>query len=132
MSRLIPAVARATIITLDDEADILDLMNTVLRRAGFEVHGACSFDELSMYLNDMRCDAIVLDIRISDGHDGFWIAETLRGRGIQIPIIFVTAFDAPATRLRASLIPHSHFLLKPFDPQELIDSILLAIRVTVL
>lgn len=127
MSRLMTAVAHGTVITVDDEADILDVMNCCLRKAGLEVHGASSYDELIMYVHELHCDVIVMDICMSD-RDGIWVAEKLRAESIRTPIVFVSGYDSADVRLRASVIPNTRFVRKPFDPDEFVEAVLASMR----
>ena len=79
------------ILIVDDEADIRDILQFNLENAGFDVECAASAEEALRVLSDSH-SLILLDVMMA-GMSGFKMAETLRGWGNEIPIIFLTAKD---------------------------------------
>ena len=80
-----------TILIVDDEADIRDILQFNLENAGFNVDTASSAEQALEILSDKH-SLILLDVMMG-GISGFKMAETLRGWGNDIPIIFLTAKD---------------------------------------
>ncbi len=87
------------LLVVDDDASILDLLASSLRFAGFEVVTATDGrTALEQATTDPTLDLIVLDVMMP-GIDGFEVVTRLRREHRDIPVIFLTARDAPADRV---------------------------------
>lgn len=101
-------------------------MRRALRRLvqseGYLVETHASADDFLSSMPSARIGCLVLDIHL-DGMSGFELQERLASDHISIPIVFITAHDDLATRKRIGESGAAGFLVKPFDPQALLDAI---------
>lgn len=107
-----------TILIVDDEADIRDILQFNLENAGFNVDTASSAEQALEKLSDKH-SLILLDVMMG-GISGFKMAETLRGWGNDIPIIFLTAKDRQDDLLTGFSAGADDYISKPFSIQEVI------------
>jgi DNA-binding NarL/FixJ family response regulator len=109
------------LLLVDDEPKLLRAVAVNLREEGYEVTTARSGAEALVRLNEMMPDLVISDIRMP-GMDGFKLARALRSnaRTALIPIIFLTAKDEREDRLAGIRTGVDAYLVKPFDPEELI------------
>ena len=120
----------ASVLVVDDEESLVELLTTALRFAGYEVTSEASGFDALRAVKESRPDLIVLDVNMPD-LDGFEVCRRIRRDGIDSPVIFLTARDA-AEDLRTGF---SHggddYLTKPFSLEELslrIEAILRRVR----
>src|SRR5208282_3799697 len=91
--------APARLLVVDDEPTILELLSGSLRLAGFEVVTATSGAEALRSAESSRPDLVLLDVMMPDG-DGFGVLRRIRSGGHEVPVIFVTARDEVADRVK--------------------------------
>ena len=111
-----------TIIVCDDNSDILEFVCTLLSHEGYNVVAVRGHGEIETVLKSVKPDLLILDIQMPV-HSGIWIAEELQARGMQVPIIFMTAFDDPIYRMNALVTGAIEYLIKPFDAEVLIEKV---------
>jgi len=121
----------STILSVDDERDVTDLVSFHLNRAGFNVLTASSGREALDTIDVSHPDLIILDLMLPD-IDGFGICEILRRHEdtAKIPIIILTAWatnDAQHLGLELGAID---YVTKPFSPKKLVERVnhLLSLR----
>ena len=85
------------LLVVEDEPNILELLSASLRYAGFDVITAAAGTEAVQAAQRHRPDLIVLDVMLPD-MDGFDVVRRLRSGGGRVPVVFLTARDAPRTR----------------------------------
>ncbi|MEF2845827.1 MAG: response regulator, partial [Eggerthellaceae bacterium] len=111
-----------TILLVDDEPELLNLLKTVLAADGFETVITASdvASGLSAY-EQHHPDLAILDVALPDG-DGFTLCTYLRSlsKGHPLPVIFLTAKDETSDRLTGLRSGADDYLTKPFSAQELI------------
>lgn len=122
-----------TVLVVEDEEPIRELVATALRFTGFRVETASSGGEAQAELRNSAFDLVVLDVNLPDV-DGFTICRKLRAEGKQTPVVFLTARDDPSD-LRAGFTGGGDdYVTKPFSLEELllrIDAVLRRSRVHV-
>ena len=108
----------ATILVVDDEESLTDLVSSALRFAGFEVRTESNgFDALRTIKSEAP-DLIVLDVNMPE-LDGFEVCRRIRRDGLQTPVIFLTARD-DIDDLRVGFRQGGDdYLTKPFSLEEL-------------
>jgi two-component system OmpR family response regulator len=121
------AAADKLIVVCDDSDDILGMLYSLLRRAGYRVETVHGYRELQELLKTAKPDLFILDVLMPE-FDGFWIAEELLSQGHTAPMMFITAYDSPALRLNAPVIGAVEYLLKPIDPDILLPKVAKAFR----
>ena len=107
-----------TILIIDDDSSICEILEFNLKNEGFDVVVANSaeegFDKLSSSIN-----LIFLDVMMG-GMSGYKMAEKLRTSGNQTPIIFLTAKDTENDMLTAFSVGADDYISKPFSIKEVI------------
>ncbi|MEA3389982.1 response regulator transcription factor [Sphingobium sp. CCH11-B1] len=109
----------ATIMVVDDDADIRNLISGQLRQENYRLLGAANLAELRQALCDERIDLIVLDLNLPDG-DGLSFCRELRATGSAVQIIMVTARGTAIDRVLGLELGADDYLTKPFEPRELL------------
>jgi two-component system OmpR family response regulator len=117
------------ILVVDDESNITDLVATVLRYEGFTVDVAASGWDALRKGSEFRPDLVVLDVMLPD-HDGFEVHRRLRERGLDVPVIYLTARDATEDKIRGLTVGGDDYVTKPFSLEELVARIRAVLRRT--
>ena len=110
------------VLVVDDEDYITDLIAVGLRFVGFEVDTAADGREALAKIASTRPDLVVLDISMP-GMDGLEVVQRLRRDGVSTPIVFLTARDAPAERVKGLHLGGDDYITKPFSLEELLARI---------
>ncbi|WCM28630.1 response regulator transcription factor [Sphingomonas sp. QA11] len=104
---------------MDDDDEIRDLVREQLVRAGFEVETAGDVRQATLALSASAIDIVILDLTLPDG-DGIDLCQQLRTGQTHPAIIIVSARDAAADRILGLETGADDYLVKPFEPRELI------------
>jgi DNA-binding response OmpR family regulator len=83
----------AKILIVDDEPHLRLLYETELRRAGYETMTACNGEQGLEYVETMKPDLVILDIRMA-GMDGVETLQRILDRDTTIPVILNTAYSS--------------------------------------
>jgi two-component system OmpR family response regulator len=121
-----------TVLVVDDEEHITELLAMGLGYNGFSVTRAASGREALAAIERSRPDLVVLDVMMPD-LDGFTVARRLRqteGAGTRVPIIFLTARDATQDKVEGLRLGTDDYVTKPFSIEELIERVKAVIRRT--
>jgi len=112
---------RETILVVDDEADVLDLVRYHLNRAGFDVDVASSGTAALLAARQCRPDAIVLDIMLPQ-MSGTEVFRKLKLEidTAQIPVLMLTAKGLLSERIAGLVFDVDDYITKPFSPRELV------------
>jgi two-component system, OmpR family, response regulator len=110
------------VLVVDDEEYINDLIAAGLRFVGFDVDTAADGREALAKVSSKRPDLIVLDVAMPD-MDGFEVLQRLRRDGVDTPVVYLTARDAPVDRVKGLRIGGDDYLTKPFSLDELLARI---------
>ena len=116
----------ATIVVVDDEADLRDAVVAYLTRQGFSVRGAGNASELRAHLDAAPADLVILDIAMP-GEDGLSIARSLRAGG-DVGIVMLTAAAEVVDRVVGLEVGADDYLSKPFDLRELLARLRAVLR----
>ena len=115
------------ILVVEDEADLNLLLCKVLTRAGYTVDGCMDGEEAELHLMGAEYDGILLDVMLPK-KDGYTLVQELRAKGADTPVLFLTARDSVADRVRGLDLGGDDYLVKPFDFDELLARIRAALR----
>lgn len=115
------------VLIAEDDSVIANAMAAHLRRAGLDVEVAADGDRAISKLRFERPDVAVLDLMLP-GLDGWRITEQLRGEGITIPIVIVSARGSEHDKVHALQIGGDDYLAKPFGMRELVARVQAALR----
>jgi two-component system phosphate regulon response regulator PhoB len=110
-----------SILVVEDEDDIAELLRFGLQRAGFAVTVASDLAQARAIVKKVLPDVVILDWMLPDGEGVAWLAQ-LRSdeRSKFLPIIMLTARAQEADKLRGLEGGADDFITKPFSPKELI------------
>ncbi|WP_199853238.1 MULTISPECIES: response regulator transcription factor [unclassified Plantactinospora] len=106
-----------SILVVDDDPGLRELLVSALRFAGFEVEAVGDVPAALAAIGAGTPDAIVLDVMLP-GTDGFDLLHLLRSRGVQVPVMFLTARDEVDDRVRGLRLGGDDYLSKPFNVVE--------------
>ena len=110
------------ILVAEDERDMNRLIVKTLQKAGYSVDGCFDGEEALLHLLGAEYDAMVLDVMMPK-KDGYALVEELRAKGVDTPILFLTARDSVADRVKGLDLGADDYLVKPFDFDELLARI---------
>ncbi|MBU8878096.1 response regulator transcription factor [Bacillus sp. FJAT-29790] len=108
------------ILVVDDEAHIRELVGLYLKNEGFEIIEKSNGKEALEYAENhiASLDLVILDIMMPK-MDGWVLCEQLRELG-DIPILMMTAKGEASNRIKGFKLGTDDYLVKPFDPVELV------------
>jgi DNA-binding response OmpR family regulator len=115
-------MARDCILYVEDDLLCISENSEVIRDNGFDVVEACSAIEAAVVID--RHDplaALVTDIDLGDGADGFEVARHARSAYPGLPVIYVSA--AAATRISLEGLKGADFIAKPFHAQQIVAAL---------
>ncbi len=110
------------ILVVEDARDMNRLIVKMLKKAGYSVDGCFDGQEALEYLLGADYDAILLDVMLPK-LDGYQLLQQLRSKGVDTPVLFLTARDAVADRVKGLDLGADDYLVKPFDFDELLARI---------
>lgn len=116
----------ATILVVDDDHTVSEVVSIYLQRAGYEVIVACDGEEALEMLESQSPHLVVLDLMLP-GVGGLEITRWLRARG-DTPIIMLTARGAEADRILGLELGADDYVVKPFSPRELVSRVKALLR----
>lgn len=119
----------ASLLVVEDDPNILELLSASLRFAGFEVRTATSGSNALAAAGQQRPDLVVLDVMLPDV-DGFEVIKKLRAEGERVPVVFLTARDATDDKIRGLTLGGDDYVTKPFSLEELTARIRAVLRRT--
>src|SRR6185436_11977676 len=110
-----------TVLVVDDERDILDLVRFNLAQAGFRVLTATDGRQALETVRRSLPDLIILDLMLS-AMPGTEVARTLRNdeKTRKVPILMLTARGEEVDRVVGFELGADDYVVKPFSPRELI------------
>jgi len=107
------------LLVVDDDANIAELLSAALRFVGYEVQVARSGAEALVIARQSAPDLVVLDVMLPD-LDGFEVTRQLRGQGMSLPVVFLTARDQMQDKLTGLTIGGDDYVTKPFSLEEVV------------
>ncbi|WEK55771.1 MAG: response regulator transcription factor [Candidatus Cohnella colombiensis] len=118
----------STVLVVDDEQEITDLITLYMQREGFIVHAADNGDDAIQLANTLLPDLILLDVSIGR-MDGIEVCRSLReGNCADIPILFVSCKSEDRDIIRGLSEGGDDYITKPFSPSQLVARVKAHIR----
>ncbi len=111
------------IIYVEDNDSNIALLERVVRQTGDTLTTFTTVEEAAHDIHPHDADLIFTDLDFGTGMNGLDLIEILRGRGITIPIVAVSAYDLPDYKHRAESVGNDAFVVKPVSVPLLIDLI---------
>ena len=119
---------RATLLVVDDDAELRELAHQYLEQKGYRVVGAADGPAMDEALATHDIDLVILDVMLP-GEDGLSIAKRLK-RTSAVPIIMVSAQGEDVDRIVGLEVGADDYMTKPFNPRELLARIRAVMRRT--
>jgi len=107
-----------SIVIVEDDDELRAVLARGLREEGFSVEGVATGAQLLDRVEEATPDAFVIDIGLPDS-DGRDLCQALRARGVEAPVLFLTARDALVDRIAGFDAGGDDYLAKPFAFVEL-------------
>src|SRR5437763_1274866 len=122
-------MSKSTILVIDDEPDLVELVRYNLARDGFEVVCACDGRAGMESARHHKPDLVVLDVMMPN-IDGLDVCRQLRAdpRTSGMPIILLTAKAGEADRIVGLELGADDYVTKPFSPRELVARVKAVLR----
>jgi two-component system OmpR family response regulator len=112
-------VSEPFILIAEDDPELRAVLGRGLREEGFRAETVASGAELLVRTTEDEPDALVVDIGLPDA-DGRDVCQALRARGVQTPVLFLTARDALPDRIAGFDAGGDDYVSKPFAFAELV------------
>jgi phosphate regulon transcriptional regulator PhoB len=129
MMRAMAAEAKPTVLVVEDEKDIRELVRFHLEQEGYLVREADSGESAATQLQSGAPDLVLLDIMLP-GTDGLMLCRRLRAQAATaaVPIIKLTAKAAEVDRVLGLEMGADDYVTKPFSPRELVARVKAVMR----
>ena len=111
--------AQPDVLVVDDDEDIRVSLDRGLRLSGFDVRTAPDGESALRAVADRTPDCVVLDVGLP-GADGVGVVETLRARGLAVPVLMLSARSSIDDRVTGLAAGADDYLVKPFALAELV------------
>jgi two-component system response regulator BaeR len=118
-----------TILIVEDERKLAELLSDYLKQAGFSVHILDDGREAAPWVRLNAPDLVLLDLMLP-GRDGMDVCRDLRGFS-HVPIVMVTARVEEIDRLLGLELGADDYICKPFSPREVVARVKAVLRRTV-
>ena len=116
----------AVIFVVDDDRSVRNALERLIKSVGFRVK---TFDRAQSFLDSAFCESpccLVLDVRMPQ-MSGIELQEKMALRGLNMPVIFITGHGSVSMGVQAMKAGATDFIEKPFEDQQLIETIQAAI-----
>ena len=107
------------ILVAEDDKHARKLLETVLKREGYEVLTAQDGEEVLTTLERQHVDLILLDIMMPK-IDGYEVARQLREANFNLPILMVSAKQLPEDKKKGFIVGTDDYMTKPIDVEEML------------
>jgi DNA-binding response OmpR family regulator len=127
----LPAREReVTVVVVEDDPNIADLLDLYLRQAGYRVLLAGDGERGLELIASRRPRMVILDLGLPGGLDGLEVCRQLRGSEstAAVPILMLTARDSEIDRVNGLEIGADDYVTKPFSPREIVARVKAILR----
>jgi DNA-binding response OmpR family regulator len=116
-----------TIVVIEDDANISDLVDMYLRREGFRVLQAVDGESGLAAIEREKPRLAILDVGLPGAVDGFEVCRRLRARAT-VPVLMLSARDGEIDRVLGLELGADDYVTKPFSPRELVARVKAVLR----
>lgn len=121
------AADKGTIVVVEDDTNIADLVDMYLRGAGYRVVQAGSGEAGWAAIERERPRMAILDVSLPGSMDGLSLCRKLRATG-SLPVLMLTARDGEVDRILGLEMGADDYVTKPFSPRELVARVKAVLR----
>lgn len=107
-----------TVLLTDDNEDIIELVELILSKLGYELKKATNGEEAIKYCMESPPDLVIMDLYMPDV-DGFTAIESLRKNGFEQPIVVLTASESQEDKNRAMELGCNGYIIKTMEMKDL-------------
>jgi DNA-binding response OmpR family regulator len=118
-----------TVVVIEDDPHIADLVDLYLRRDGYRVLLARDGAQGLRLIHQENPWIVILDVGLPGELDGFDVCRQIRAKG-NLPVLFLTARDDEVDRILGLELGADDYLTKPFSPRELVARVRAILRRT--
>ena len=118
-----------TVVVVEDDPHIADLVDLYLRREGYRVLLAADGEKGLEIFKQEDPWIVILDVGLPGTRDGFDVCREIRSRS-SVPVLFLTARDDEVDRILGLELGADDYLVKPFSPRELVARVRAILRRT--
>ncbi|MDF2541287.1 MAG: response regulator with CheY-like receiver domain and winged-helix DNA-binding domain [Herbinix sp.] len=115
-----------TILVVDDEKEIADLVEVYLKNEGFTIYKFYNGKEALDCVNSVKLDLAILDVMLPD-MDGFTICRKIR-ENHNFPVIMLTAKEQEIDKITGLTLGADDYITKPFRPLEVVARVKAQVR----
>ncbi|HSU05106.1 MAG TPA: response regulator [Acetobacteraceae bacterium] len=112
------SAASATVLLVDDEPDLRDVMTDFLELSGYHVVAAGTADEAIAVLDNAPVDVVFTDVRMPGGMDGIGLARWIHCHRPEIPVLITSGYIPRAQNVGA--VSSGPLIAKPYRPEEIV------------
>lgn len=116
-----------TILVLDDEAEIADLVEVFLKNEGYTIFKFYKSKAALECIDTEQIDLALLDVMLPDT-DGFTILRKIREKGLLFPVIMLTARVEDTDKITGLTLGADDYITKPFNPLEMVSRVKAQLR----
>ena len=112
----------SAILVVDDEQNLVNLLEMVLTKRGYQVHAAVTVEDAQNLIERVAFDLALIDIKIGP-RDGLFLLDEIRERHPNTKAIVITAYPTRDTQLRSQQKGAAGYFTKPLDLPQLLRTI---------
>ena len=106
-----------SVLVIDDEPVLQDVLETLLSGAGFEYHAAMTAEEGLRILREEEIDVVLLDLMLPD-RNGLEVLPDIKTHDPHLPVVVITAHSSVESAIEAMRLGAFHYVPKPFKNEE--------------
>ena len=110
------------ILVVDDEKMVLESCQAVLEEEGFQVTLVPNADQALRVLTQNEFVVLLIDVKMP-GHDGMYLMKKIKELWPDKPVIVMSGYYTKETIYEATRMGAATFIAKPFEPDELVETI---------
>src|SRR5262245_52084733 len=118
----------ARILLIDDSPHVRAALRQILEAEGHKVHSAESGEQGIAATLKNEFDVVVTDFNMPPGSNGFEVIKTLHNTNPHLPVILMTIYHATDYVIEATKLGAYDYIIKPFEPKELLIKIEKAVQ----
>jgi CheY-like chemotaxis protein len=114
------------VLIVDDQPDIRKLILMTMESEGYDLHEASNGEDALRSVHDLRPDVVLLDVMMPGLLDGYQVCEKIKNDPLlqlTTKVVLLTARGQLTDIARGKAVGSDAYLVKPFSPLELIDTV---------